>query len=82
MVYFGVRANAKHHARVMTGEKASASRLEPSALQGAGFPGYAGADGVNVGLRVASLFPSKRFADGIPLDRRWELLAFARLLPR
>ncbi len=28
LVNFGVRAKAQHHARVMTGEKASAARLE------------------------------------------------------
>ena len=50
MVYFCVQPNAKHHARVMTGEKASPSRLEPCACQWSGFPGDAGADGVDVGL--------------------------------
>ena len=50
LVDFGVQANAKHHARVMTGEKASAARFESGAFQGSGLPGYAGAYGVDVSL--------------------------------
>ena len=50
LVDFGMRTNAKHHARVMTGEKASSSRLKSGAFQGSSLPGYAGTDRVDVGL--------------------------------
>jgi hypothetical protein len=39
MVDPDVHANAKHHARIVAGERASASRREPGALRGSGLPG-------------------------------------------
>jgi hypothetical protein len=50
LVHPGVGADAEHHARVMTGEKAAASQFESGTLQVSGRPGYARAYRINIGL--------------------------------